>query len=85
MAHHPLARHLIAQIERRTRRNSSGVLVLDRIPMGHIHFQELIDAIMIMERGTGDEKLEWLFDLNDLDGNGEIDKLEMMEIIKVSL
>ncbi len=82
LAHHPLARHLIAQIERRSRRNSEGA-ICDGPSLGQIKFEQFAEAVLIMERGVRDEKLEWLFDLHDLDGNGTIDKLEMMEIIKV--
>ena len=38
-----------------------------------------------MEHGNQQQKMEWLFRLHDLDGNGSIDKIEMLEIVKVGI
>lgn len=41
-------------------------------------------AVQVMEHGSPEAKLEWLFQLHDIDGNGTIDKMEMLEILKTA-
>ncbi|KAJ5074554.1 calcium binding protein [Anaeramoeba ignava] len=49
---------------------------------GEISFSELITAMSITSRGSTDEKLEFLFNIYDLDGNGFIERDEIHQIFK---
>jgi Ca2+-binding EF-hand superfamily protein len=40
-------------------------------------------AINITAKGDPEKKLRWAFKMYDVDGNGEIDKTEMHQIIQV--
>ncbi len=73
---HPLARHLLRELTNESHRVAGTT--------GIILFDQFVDAVIVMEHGNVEQKLEWLFKLYDLDGNGSIDKIEMLEILKVS-
>ncbi|KAM8905742.1 guanylyl cyclase-activating protein 3 isoform 2-T2 [Lycaon pictus] len=47
---------------------------------GFIDFLEFIAAINLVIRGKMDQKLKWYFKLYDADGNGSIDKKELLNI-----
>ncbi|XP_071880466.1 guanylyl cyclase-activating protein 3 isoform X3 [Anas platyrhynchos] len=47
---------------------------------GFIDFLEFIAAINLVIRGKIDQKLKWYFKLYDADGNGCIDKKELLSI-----
>uniref|UniRef100_A0A803SKZ0 Guanylate cyclase activator 1C n=1 Tax=Anolis carolinensis TaxID=28377 RepID=A0A803SKZ0_ANOCA len=47
---------------------------------GFIDFLEFIAAINLVIRGKIDQKLKWYFKLYDADGNGTIDKKELISI-----
>lgn len=58
----------------------------DKDGSGSIEFKEFLLAINITSnKGKPEDKLNWAFDMYDIDGNGTIDKSEMESIIKVSL
>lgn len=42
-------------------------------------------AINITSAGNARQKLDWAFKMYDIDGNGTIDRSEMMEIIGVGI
>lgn len=47
---------------------------------GFIDFAEFIAAVNLVVRGKMDQKLKWYFKLYDADGNGSIDKKELLNI-----
>jgi len=52
---------------------------------GRIDFREFLSALSIQMKGTLDEKLEWAFNLYDIDGTGFIEKNELVEIARVCI
>lgn len=51
---------------------------------GYIDFMEYVAALSLVMRGKMEHKLRWYFKLYDVDGNGCIDRHELLNIIKVS-
>eukprot|EP01118_Nematostelium_gracile_P017877 TRINITY_DN777_c0_g2_i2.p1 TRINITY_DN777_c0_g2~~TRINITY_DN777_c0_g2_i2.p1 ORF type:complete len:189 (-),score=47.33 TRINITY_DN777_c0_g2_i2:180-677(-) len=49
---------------------------------GSIDFKEFVIAISIMTKGTVDERLEFAFHMYDLDGNGFLEKDEVIKIMR---
>jgi len=54
----------------------------DKDQSGRIDFKEFLLAINISSGGKPEEKLEWAYQMYDIDGNGTIERSEMVEIIK---
>ncbi|GAA57845.1 neuronal calcium sensor 2, partial [Clonorchis sinensis] len=55
----------------------------DKDNSGRIDFKEFLLAINITSGGDPEEKLEWAYQMYDIDGNGTIERSEMVEIIRV--
>ncbi|KAF4105158.1 Kv channel-interacting protein 1 isoform X1 [Onychostoma macrolepis] len=49
---------------------------------GSIKFEDFVTALSILLRGTTTEKLEWTFNLYDINKDGYITKEEMTDIVK---
>ena len=49
-----------------------------------IDFLEYVAALNLVLRGKLEHKLRWTFKVYDKDGNGCIDKPELLEIVEVS-
>jgi len=49
---------------------------------GNINFQEFVTSLSVMTRGDPSEKLEFAFQMYDLDGNGFIGKEELTQIME---
>ncbi|EUB56238.1 Neuronal calcium sensor 2 [Echinococcus granulosus] len=54
----------------------------DKDNSGKIDFKEFLLAINITSGGRPKEKLEWAYQMYDIDGNGTIERSEMVEIIR---
>ncbi|KAH8858825.1 Neuronal calcium sensor 2 [Schistosoma japonicum] len=54
----------------------------DKDNSGRIDFKEFLLAINITSGGNPEEKLEWAYQMYDIDGNGTIERTEMVEIIR---
>ena len=50
---------------------------------GVISFQELMTTLSMTIKGTNEEKVEWLFNVYDFDGNGKISMEEFQNITSV--
>ncbi|NXE20898.1 GUC1A protein, partial [Ardeotis kori] len=49
---------------------------------GYMDFMEYVAALSLVLKGKVDQKLRWYFKLYDVDGNGCIDRGELLNIIK---
>jgi len=58
-------------------------LPLPLLDSGKIDFKEFLLAINITSAGKPEQKLEWAFQMYDVNGDGTIEPKEMTEIIAV--
>ncbi|XP_067635821.1 uncharacterized protein [Eurosta solidaginis] len=54
---------------------------LDTDNSGIISFEDFVQGLSILSRGSVDEKLRWTFSLYDINGDGHITREEMTEIV----
>ena|SRR6218665_1541510 len=52
---------------------------------GEIDFREFLTLLRVTRRGSLEERLRWIFDIYDIDGDGYITRDEMKEVIHVSV
>ncbi|XP_013772431.1 dual oxidase-like [Limulus polyphemus] len=55
---------------------------VDKDKDGRISFQEFLDTVVLFSRGRTEDKLRIIFDMCDNDGNGVIDKRELMKMLR---
>jgi len=53
----------------------------DQDNSGSISFEEFIMGLSVLARGTSHDKLQWAFNLYDINGDGIITKDEMLDIV----
>ncbi|KAK0090922.1 hypothetical protein PV325_000088 [Microctonus aethiopoides] len=54
---------------------------MKRKQSGKISFEEFLSILSKVSRGSVEEKLQWVFGLYDLDGDGLISKEEMLDVV----
>lgn len=59
--------------------------LFDQDNSGTIELGELFDGLHMLTKGTPCEKLQFLFDIYDADGNGSIDKEELQQVLKACM
>lgn len=47
---------------------------------GTVNFEDFVVLMSMLSRGTFEEKLQWVFNLYDFDGNGSFTLEDMLEI-----
>uniref|UniRef100_A0A493SWP7 EF-hand domain-containing protein n=1 Tax=Anas platyrhynchos platyrhynchos TaxID=8840 RepID=A0A493SWP7_ANAPP len=77
-----LHRNKVKQLQRHNSPCSCHNLVFVLPQDGYIDFMEYVAALSLVLRGKMEQKLRWYFKLYDVDGNGCIDRHELLNIIK---
>lgn len=67
------------------RRAGGGLTAPSPMQDNTIDFLEYVAALNLVLRGTLEHKLKWTFKIYDKDRNGCIDRLELLDIVEVSV
>jgi dual oxidase len=58
---------------------------VDKDKNGFISFREFVDMLVIFLKGSAEEKMRFMFDMYDIDGNGRLKREDFSNMLRYNL